>query len=133
MAASITPYRSQRRWPAALALIVTAGVHIPVTPEHLREAPYIGLLFLALTGACLVLSIAILAFDVPAVWLLSGAVSAAAVLAYAMSRTVALPQIGDDVGRWFEPLGIAAICAETLTAVIAAAVLFGQRGRYTTP
>jgi hypothetical protein len=131
--ATIAPLRSPWRWPAALALLVTGAVHIPVTPEHLEEAPYIGLLFAALTMACLVLAIAVLAFDVPAVWLLSGSVSGAAVFAYLLSRTVALPQIGDDVGHWFEPLGMAAISAETLTAVIAASILFRHRQGRTTP
>lgn len=131
--ASIKPHRSPWRWPAALALLVAGAVHIPVTPEHLEEAPYIGVLFLALTVACLVLAIAILAFDVPAVWLLSGAVSAAAVLAYLTSRTVALPEIGDDVGHWLEPLGMAAISTETVTAVIAASILFRHRQGRTTP
>lgn len=131
--ASISPYRSPWRWPAALALLVAGAVHIPVTPEHLKEAPYIGLLFLALTLTCFVLAIAVLAFDRPAVWLISGSVSVAAVLSYVLSRTVALPQIGDDVGHWFEPLGIAAMSAETLTAVIAAAILVRHRQGRTSP
>ena len=38
---------------AAFAALVAAAVHIPVTPEHMEHAPYIGVLFGALTIACL--------------------------------------------------------------------------------
>jgi len=51
-----TPLRRQsmpHRWVAA-AVAATAGLaHIPVTEHHLEEAPYMGLLFVLLTIACL--------------------------------------------------------------------------------
>jgi hypothetical protein len=37
-----------------------------------------------------------------------------AILAYALTRSMALAQIGDDVGNWTEPLGIVALTAEAL-------------------
>jgi hypothetical protein len=39
------------------------------------------------------------------------------IVAYVLSRSVGLPQIGDDIGNWLDPLGIAALSAEALTAV----------------
>jgi hypothetical protein len=115
--------RSPARWAAALTLVISGATHIPVIPEHLQEAPYIGYLFIALTIACFALAAAVLVADSGTVWLTSGVVTALAVLAYVLSRTVGLPQIGDDVGNWTEPLGIAAITAEAVTAVIAVVVL----------
>jgi hypothetical protein len=53
------------------------------------------------------------------VWLISGAVCLAAVVAFLASRTVGLPQIGDDVGNWTEPLGIPAVASEALVVVVA--------------
>jgi hypothetical protein len=50
---------------------------------------------------------------------LSGAVCLAAVVGYLASRTIGLPQIGDDVGNWTEPLGIPAVASEALMVVLA--------------
>lgn len=115
--------RSPLRWTAILSLVVAGAIHIPVTPEHLREAPYIGALFIALTVVCLALALTMLLSDTAGVWGTAGGVTALAFAAYAVSRTVGLPQIGDDVGNWLEPLGIAAVCAEGVTFLAAATVL----------
>lgn len=117
------PLRSPLRWPAALTLVVAGAVHIPVTPEHLEEAPYIGYSFIALTAVCFLLALVILVADTPAVWTAIGVVTALALGAYLLSRSVALPQIGDDVGNWLEPLGVVAIVFEGLTIALAVAAL----------
>jgi hypothetical protein len=121
----LAPLRSAARWPTAIVLLVVGLVHIPVTPEHLEEAPYIGVLFIALTVVCFVLAPLLVLADSRPIWLVSGLVNALAVLAYALSRTTALPQIGDDVGNWAEPLGMAAVLAEIVIVVLAVCVLCG--------
>jgi hypothetical protein len=113
------PTRAVLRWLAALTLLATGATHIPVTPEHLEEAPYIGWLFLALTVVSFSLALLVLETDHPLIWTASGVVCALAVGAYLLSRSVALPQIGDDVGNWLEPLGVAAIAVEAATVVLA--------------
>jgi hypothetical protein len=42
---------------------------------------------------------------------------------YALTRLVALPALADDVGNWFEPLGVVSILAETATVVVALGAL----------
>lgn len=111
--------RSPAAWCASFLLLVASGTHIPLIKDHLEEAPYVGWLFIALSVVCIVLAVAILVVDNPGVWILSGAVCLAAVVAFLASRTVGLPQIGDDVGNWTEPLGIPAVASEVLMFVLA--------------
>ena len=111
--------RSPAQWCASFLLLVAAGTHIPLIRAHLAVAPYVGWLFIALSLVCIVLAVAILFADKPSVWIISGAVCLAAVVAYLASRTIGLPQIGDDVGNWTEPLGIPAVASEVLMVVLA--------------
>lgn len=96
------------------ALLAAAAAHIPVIDSHLHEAPYIGVLFIALTVACAGLAVALGVSDTPTMWDLTVWVAGLAVLGYVLSRTVGLPQITDDIGNWAEPLGIVSIAAESV-------------------
>ncbi|WP_137121166.1 hypothetical protein [Segeticoccus rhizosphaerae] len=112
-------YHSPWRLLLAPAAVVAAVAHIPVTGEHLHEAPYMGVLFILLTIACLALAAAAVAHDSAAVYLGATAVCGLAVLGYAATRIVAFPMLADDVGNWLEPLGIVSVISE-LTVVASA-------------
>lgn len=114
---------SSLRWPAALAMLVTAATHVPLVPEHLEEARYAGVLFIALSVVSLVLAVLLVVGDSVAVWSTSGVVALLTVVAFVVSRTVGLPQLGDDVGNWFEPLGYPAAVAELVTVALSGSVL----------
>ena len=111
------------RWPTAALLLLTAAVHVPLIGEHLEEAPYVGVLFILLAIACLLLAAAILVADAPVMWAASGVVSVLALVAFLASRTIGLPLLGDDVGNWTEPLGYPAVASEAVCAALAAMVL----------
>jgi hypothetical protein len=123
----MTLTRSPSQWCASFLLLVAAGTHIPLIQAHLEEAPYVGWLFIVLSVVCIALAVAILFVDNVGVWAISGAVCFAAVVAFLASRTVGLPQIGDDVGNWTEPLGFPAVASEVLMAVLAYAHLRDRR------
>jgi hypothetical protein len=103
-----------------------AAVHLSIAEDHLREATYIGVLFIVLSAACCIEAALLVRGDARAVWAAAGAVCALAIAAYVWSRSIGLPQIHDDIGRWTEPLGIVALAAEGLVVLLAAAALTGR-------
>ena len=40
---------------------------------------------------------------------------APSIIGYAATRTLAFPQLADDVGNWLEPLGVVCVLSEALT------------------
>jgi hypothetical protein len=46
-------------------------------------------------------------------------VCGAAVVGYVATRLTAFPQLADDVGNWFEPLGVVSVLTEALVVVLA--------------
>lgn len=121
----LRPLRSPLRYLLVVAAAVAAAAHIPVTGEHLHEAPYMGVLFILLTVACSVLALATLVRDVPAVYAAAATVCGLAIIGYAATRVVAFPMLADDVGNWLEPLGVVSILAETVVVASALASLRG--------
>ena len=114
---------SALRWPLAFAAAVAAAAHIPVIAPHLDEAPYMGVLFIVLTTACLFLAAAALIHDIPAVYAASAATCGLAVAGYVATRLVAFPMLADDVGNWLEPLGVVSIVSESVVVAISVAAL----------
>ena len=121
------PQHSSARWPLAAAAAVAASAHIPIIGSHLDEAPYMGALFIVLTVACFALALAAVYFDTRAVYAASATTCFLAIIGYVATRLIAFPMLADDVGNWFEPLGIVALASE---AVVVAASLFGLRQRH---
>lgn len=106
------------RWAAAASLATTAGIHVALVPAHLREAPYAGALFVALSTACATVAVLLVARDHQFIWLGAAMLSVGALLAYTVSRSVGLPSLGDDIGDWLNPLGVVAAISEITTVLI---------------
>lgn len=117
------------RWRLAVvpAMLAAAAFHLPVISAHLAEAPYMGILFLVLSGACVVLAAVLINFDSPAVYALAALTCGSAVAGYAVTRLVAFPMLADDVGNWAEPLGVASVLAESVVVVTGCIALRGIR------
>ena len=56
-------------------------------------------------------------------WLAALLFPLGAFLAFVYSRTVGLPNSADDIGNWWEPLGLASLFVEGCLVVLAGAVL----------
>lgn len=125
------PARSRLRLSVVIGLVLAGAFHLPVTPEHLEEAPLWGLAFAGFAAAAVALGVLVARRDEPARYVVVFAFCVLAVTTYVVRRLVPLPGIEGDVGSWFEPWGVASATAETITAVLAAfAVAFwGLRQR----
>jgi hypothetical protein len=117
------PLHSPLRWPLAGLSVISAAAHLPVLSEHLHEVPYIGVEFIVLIVACLLIATAAIAWDTAALYGAAAMTCGSAVIAYVATRSMALPGLADDVGDWLEPLGVVAILAETATVVLAVCAL----------
>jgi hypothetical protein len=115
--------RTSSRWLLVSAITVAAAAHVPVIGPHLDEAPYMGVLFILLTAACLAIGATVAVSDATWGYLAAIPVCGAAVVGYAATRLVAFPQLADDVGNWFEPLGVVSVVTETAVVVLAALVV----------
>jgi hypothetical protein len=114
---------SRWRWLMVPAVLVAAAAHLPVIRPHLDEAPYMGVLFVVLSAACVVLASVVISWDTPVVYALSVLTCGLAVIGYAATRLVAFPMLADDVGNWFEPLGLLSIASETVVVLTALGAL----------
>ena len=110
------------RWNLVVAAVVASAAHVPVIAPHLDEAPYMGGLFIAFTVTCLVIAGAAVARPSRVVWAAAAAVCGSAVVTYAATRLVAFPQLSDDVGNWFEPLGVVSVLSESVVVLAALAL-----------
>jgi hypothetical protein len=108
---------------AVIGVFVAAAAHIPVIPDHLVGAPYIGVLFIALSVVCISGGVVLLGADSRAAWIATGGSCALAVLALVVSRTIGLPQMADDVGHWGETWAVVSLVSESVVAVTAAYAL----------
>lgn len=115
--------RSRLRYLAAALAVVAGLAHVPVTPEHLRQAPYIGVLFMLVTVVCVLSASLLLIADSVVVWAVVTTTCLLAALAYVASRTVGLPLMADDVGNWFQTLGMVSVLAEAGVVILGGAVL----------
>jgi hypothetical protein len=111
--------------PAALGLLAVALVHLIDGPGSLADQFYVGALELALAAACVPLAVLLLTRPVRLFWHTAGAVCTAALLVYIASRTTGLPGSTDDIGNWFQTLGVLNVLFEA--AVIALAALVVRR------
>ena len=117
---------SRWRWLMVPAVLVAAAAHLPVIRPHLDEAPYMGVLFIVLSAACVALASAAISWDTPVVYALSVLTCGLAVLGYVATRMVAFPMLADDVGNWAEPLGLLSVGSETVVVIAALCVLAGR-------
>ena len=127
----LTPNQALSRGLAVALLGGIGAIHVMWIPHKLSEAPYMGVLFIALAVACAA-GAAFLSLAgprlTPAAWSLAAFLAAAPLASYVSSRLVAWPQQREVVGSWGSPLGTPSVLAEGALLVLAVAALSGAFG-----
>jgi hypothetical protein len=110
-----------RRGAGVLCLAAVAATHLHDVPEHIDDARYVAVLFVALAAASAGLALLLVAGRLVAeAWLTAATLSLVAIVGYVISRTIGLPGMEDHVGHWAEPAGIVALSAEGALVALAA-------------
>ncbi len=122
--ASISDLSVVRRAVAAMLLLGISLIHVLDVKDKFEEVPYLGVLFLALIAASLILALLLVRSDDPLVWLAAAAVAGATIVGYVLSRSTGLPgEGGAEVGNWWETLGLASLFVEGGLVLLASARL----------
>jgi hypothetical protein len=95
-----------------VGLLGIALIHLLDLPGKLEETPYLGVAFIALIAASIGLAGVLAVRDGRTVRLAAGALAAAVIVGYVLTRTVGLPAATEDIGNWSEPLGVASLFVE---------------------
>ena len=108
---------------AVVGLAGVALIHVLDAHDTFASSTYKGLLYIGLiTGSIAAAGVLLRRNDARA-WAAAGALSLGAFLAFVVSRTVGLPQGADDIGNWWEPLGLASLFVEGCVVALSASVL----------
>jgi hypothetical protein len=114
----------------ALAVVGLAGValiHVLDAHDTFVASPYKGWLYVGLIASTLVTAGLLLRRPSRGAWIAAAALPLSAFAAFVWSRTVGLPQGADDIGNWWEPLGLASLFVEAAVAAVAVHVLAPAR------
>src|SRR5436309_9174921 len=112
--------------PRAVAIAGLAGIaliHLLDTHDTFAEVPYKGFLFVGLIVASVVVAGLLLHRPDTLAWVATTALALATLVAFVVSRTVGLPQGADDIGNWWEPLGLASLFVEAAVVALGVSVL----------
>jgi len=91
---------------------VTAVLHLVQAPQDLGEVPFRGALFVFNGILGLAAAYGIWRGSKTWGWLLGLLVAGGALAFFFISRAVAIPGWGDEIGSWFEPIGMLAVLVE---------------------
>ena len=112
-----------------LAVVGLAGValiHLLDAHDTFVASAYKGWLYVGLIVGCLWAASVLARRSDPRAWLGTLLLSLGAIVAFVFSRTVGLPSGADDIGNWWEPLGLASLFVEGALVVLAGAILSAE-------
>jgi hypothetical protein len=111
------------RGAAIVGLTGIALIHVLDAHDTFVSTPYKGWLYVGLIAGCLGTAGLLIREGDRRAWLAALLLPLGAMTAFVYSRTVGLPGGADDIGNWWEPLGLASLFVEGAVVALAAHVL----------
>ena len=108
---------------AVVALAGVALIHLLDAHDTFVSAPYKGWLYVCLIVGSLATAAMLVRRSDPRAWTAALVLPLGAISAFVLSRTVGLPNGADDIGNWWEPLGLASLFVEASLVALAASVV----------
>jgi hypothetical protein len=115
---SLLHHRVVLRAVGVLGLLGVALVHVLDLPGKFHEVPYLGVAYLLLIVGTIATAAVLIRHDSRRAWMAAVILAGATWLGYALSRTTGLPSATDDVGNWFEALGLASLFIEACVVLV---------------
>ena len=115
----------------ALALAALAVIHVVDLPGTLGPLPLVGLGYLGIITAAVLIGGVMITRSHWLVWAAAGGLAVSAMGGYVLTRALPGGFLGDhgDVSNWRCPLGIAALSVETLIILLAVLAAWQARAR----
>jgi hypothetical protein len=107
----------------AAGLVGVALIHVLDAHDTFVSTPYKGWLYVGLIAGCLGTAGMLVRGSDHRAWLAAFLFPLGAFIAFVYSRTVGLPGSADDIGNWWERLGLASLFVEGAVVALAGAVL----------
>src|SRR5712691_8433830 len=126
------PQNGVARAVAVVGLAGVALIHVLDAHNTFLSSAYNGWLYVGLIAATLGAAAVLLRRDDARAWIAAGLFPLGAFLAFVYSRTVGLPGGADDIGNWWEPLGLSSLFVEGVLVLLSASVLL-ERARALAP
>jgi len=101
-------------------IAVTGAIHLVQAPQDLSEVPLRGVLFIANGVLGFAAAYGIWRGSKTWAWLLGLLVAGGALAFFFISRSMIIPGWEDELGSWFEPIGILAVLVEAGFVALAA-------------
>ncbi|SCX05501.1 hypothetical protein [Candidatus Aquiluna sp. UB-MaderosW2red] len=112
---SLEAHLHNRRSNVILGLFGLAGVHVMDLPAKWEETFYIAIAYIAVIVFSAVIIERLTVKGSAIDYLGAAGASAAVLLGYVVNRTTGMPGAMDDIGNWFEPLGLLSLAVEIFT------------------
>ena len=96
-------------------------------PDKWTEVRYLGIAYVGLIASATYLAARVISNPKPNEVLASLGLAASVIVGFVINRTVGMPLAMDDIGNWWEPLGLVSLYIEGIAVYLSAKLLLNSK------